>query len=87
MARGGDLGDLTKGSMVPEFEQAAYALKPGEVSGIVRTSVGYHIIQVTERHAGNAHSLYMAEQRERGLSEWRDKLLRSAKVENFLQPR
>jgi len=44
--RGGDLGYLTKGNMIPEFEAVVFKMKPGEVSDIVKSDFGYHIIKL-----------------------------------------
>jgi parvulin-like peptidyl-prolyl isomerase len=43
--RGGSLGVFRRGEMVPEFEQAVSSLRPGEISGIVETQFGYHLVQ------------------------------------------
>ncbi len=47
--KGGELGFHGRGDLVPEFEAVAFRLKPGEVSGVVETKFGYHLIQMIER--------------------------------------
>jgi parvulin-like peptidyl-prolyl isomerase len=46
--RGGDLGLFTRNTHTAKFDEAAFALKPGQVSGIIETEYGYHIIKVVE---------------------------------------
>jgi peptidyl-prolyl cis-trans isomerase C len=49
---GGDLGFFNRGQMVPAFDQAAFALQPGQTSAVVVTPFGYHIIRVSEAKPG-----------------------------------
>ena len=48
-AQGGDLGCFPRGRMVAEFDNAAFALGPGEVSDVVKTSFGFHVIKAVSR--------------------------------------
>jgi peptidyl-prolyl cis-trans isomerase D len=57
--QGGELGWFQHGKMVPPFDQAAFSLQPGQVSGLVKTSFGYHIIQVEGKQT--AHTKPLAE--------------------------
>ena len=51
---GGDLGFLSKGNMIPEFENVVFEMKIGEVSGVIESELGYHYVKVTDaREARN----------------------------------
>ena len=55
--KGGDLGWITRGQMVPNFEQASFALKAGEISDVITTDYGFHIINVHERQNSHVQAL------------------------------
>jgi peptidyl-prolyl cis-trans isomerase C len=55
-AKGGDLGWFGQGSMIPEFETVAFAMKEGEISGVVKTKFGYHIIKLTGKRPAGTRS-------------------------------
>lgn len=57
--KGGELGFFSRGEMVGEFESAAFALKPGEVSPIIETQFGFHIIQLIERRGNSINARHI----------------------------
>jgi peptidyl-prolyl cis-trans isomerase C len=51
---GGDLGFLSKGNMIPEFEEVVFAMEVGEVSDVIESEFGYHLVKLTDvREARN----------------------------------
>jgi peptidyl-prolyl cis-trans isomerase D len=60
---GGDLGCFPPGRMVPEFDDAVFALQPGQVSDLVKTSFGYHIIRLASRRESTVLPLAQVKER------------------------
>lgn len=66
-AGGGDLGWAKRGVVfVPEFEQAVFALKEKEISPVVKTEFGYHLVQLLERRGESVHARHILFRTERG---------------------
>jgi len=90
-SQGGDLGSFGRGQMVPAFEKAAFALKPGETSNVVETQFGYHIIKLTEKHEastekfddvkGKIVEFLKREKVQKGISSFVSNLKKTAKIE------
>jgi peptidyl-prolyl cis-trans isomerase C len=88
--KGGDLGYFGRGQMVPEFEQAALSLKPGEVSAPVKTRFGYHVIMLVDIQKGDPANFeqskdsikkqMLGEKRKKVFDSFVDKLKSDAKV-------
>jgi peptidyl-prolyl cis-trans isomerase SurA len=67
-AQGGDLGWSKRGDFVPEFEEALFALKEGQVSDVVKTQFGYHIVQLVGRRGESVHARHILLRIEKGAS-------------------
>lgn len=87
--QGGDLGWTDKGALVPEFENAALALQPGQVSEIIASRYGLHIIQLVEKKNTDGKDQIHARHiliATRPFTEWMDKQRSSAKIWRFPLP-
>ena len=88
--QGGDLGWVSKGQMVPEFEEVMNETEPGQLSQPFRSEFGWHILQVQERRAydgtdeirrAKARDAILARKREEAYQEWQRRLRDEAYVE------
>ncbi len=87
-AQGGDLPEFGHGRMVPPFEQAAFALQPGQTSDIVQTQYGYHLIQTQEHRTlpldelrPRLRDFLEDQQRDQIIGPWVDELRAKATIE------
>ena len=92
---GGDLGWIKKGAMVPSFEKAAFSLRKGEISDLVKTEYGYHIIKVEGRREAKNRSLTEARDKIQEIlfkkkyddkyNKWMAELKKNSFIENYLE--
>ncbi len=90
--KGGELGWIVRGQTVPNFEKTAFSLKPGQLSGLVETEYGYHIIQVEDKQAAHTQSFdevkpqLMAELQKQGAADNLKKAMDAAHAEILRNP-
>jgi len=93
--KGGDLGYFSRGQMVKAFDDVAFSLKPGEVSGIVETDFGFHIIKLTDKKPETTLAYEQVKDRlaamlkndkvEKETDLYLEKLKKDAKIEKYLK--
>ena len=92
-AKGGDLGFFSREQMVQPFSEAAFALQPGQVSDVVTTRFGYHLIRLTERKKAQTMAFndvkeeisnrLRQEQEEKRIADYLEKIKKTADIQRL----
>ena len=82
--QGGDLGWFPRGMMVPEFEDAAFSMEPGETSDLVQTSFGFHIIHVFEKEERELDPTLLAQTQQQEFQTWFTEQQAQAEIEKLV---
>lgn len=80
--KGGDLGSFGRGRMVPAFDEAAFSLETGEISEVIKTPFGYHVIEVTDKTEAKVQPLEEASEQ---IREHLNNQMRQEEFGKFLQ--
>jgi len=82
---GGDLGMMKRGSLVPEYEAAAYNLRPGEISEVIESEYGFHIIKLLERRGNNIHTQHILSKPELDEVDFQRSISELREIKNLLE--
>jgi len=81
--QGGDLDWFPRGMMVPVFEETAFSLEPGEISGMVQSDFGFHIIQLFEKEEREMDPAQYAQQQQQEFQTWFEAQKAEADIERL----
>src|SRR6056297_340941 len=82
---GGDLGMMKRESIVPEYEAAAYNLRPGEISEVIESEYGFHIIKLLERRGNNIHTQHILSKPELDEVDFQRSISELREIKNLLE--
>jgi parvulin-like peptidyl-prolyl isomerase len=83
--RGGDMGFFPEGVMPPELEEVAFSLDPGQISEIVESQFGFHIVQVLEKEEREISAETFEDLRQQAFMQWLQERREGASIERFVE--